>query len=319
MKILSVASKVLNVNGNGGIGNVEVFGYQLPPNVPEVEETINVNPPPRPPINFGFPSVDTGFPPAPIPRPFEPNRFPQILQTPPPPVPIPPPPPPPQNNPNAKSPSFQPPSNGPPSAGGSQGSKPQISFAIDEAAQSAPAAFKQQPPSESQLPIFFGTRPPPPPWFNGNAPAAGSLPFQNRPQPIPQQFQSIPVPAPIPPPPPPPPSQSFQNRPNSQPPIFRGPPQQAAQSPFFPPKFAGPQRSNNGNKLVPLCPNGLRALTFADGGVIRCLPGQQQCPQNASCNFNGLDYYCCPYISEASGGGVHTSQPDNTVNEQTEG
>jgi len=288
---------------------------------------MNANPPPT---DFGFPPVDTGFPPALIPRQVEPNRIPPMLQIPPqvaiPPPQAPPPQAPPpqgpsppaQSEPDVKSPSFQPPSHASPSASSSRGGKPEISFAIDEAAQSAPAVFKQE-PQPGQLPIFFGTPPPQPwfsgtpqPWFNGNAQGGVGWPsFQNRQQQLPQGFQPIPAPVPIPPPPP----AAFQSRP----PAFRPPSPPAASRPFFPPNFSVPQRPSNGNKLVPLCPNGLRALTFQDGGVIRCLPGQQQCPQDASCNFNGLDFYCCPFISE-TGAGVRTSRPpDDAANGQTEG
>lgn len=45
---------------------------------------------------------------------------------------------------------------------------------------------------------------------------------------------------------------------------------------------------------IPICPNGLSAMQYADGRPVMCLPGKNQCPDKSVCYFNGLDYFCCP-------------------------
>lgn len=45
---------------------------------------------------------------------------------------------------------------------------------------------------------------------------------------------------------------------------------------------------------VPVCPNGLNAMQYTDGRPVMCLPGRNQCPENSSCYFNGMDFFCCP-------------------------
>ncbi|ETN84537.1 Kunitz/Bovine pancreatic trypsin inhibitor domain protein [Necator americanus] len=42
------------------------------------------------------------------------------------------------------------------------------------------------------------------------------------------------------------------------------------------------------------CPNGLQEIRYADGRPVMCLPGKNQCPENAVCYFNGVDFFCCP-------------------------
>uniref|UniRef100_A0A915E9P5 BPTI/Kunitz inhibitor domain-containing protein n=1 Tax=Ditylenchus dipsaci TaxID=166011 RepID=A0A915E9P5_9BILA len=45
---------------------------------------------------------------------------------------------------------------------------------------------------------------------------------------------------------------------------------------------------------IPICPNGLNAMQYADGRPVMCLPGKNQCPDKSVCYFNGLDFFCCP-------------------------
>ncbi|KAI1722806.1 kunitz/Bovine pancreatic trypsin inhibitor domain-containing protein [Ditylenchus destructor] len=51
---------------------------------------------------------------------------------------------------------------------------------------------------------------------------------------------------------------------------------------------------NSEDPRVPICPNGLSAMQYADGRPVMCLPGKDQCPSKSVCYFNGLDFFCCP-------------------------